>query len=75
MVTKQYDLAGLNIRCNADKIGAKVFEFINPDGIRIKILAYDKEHAIVSLRETPYDQLPNWFKRYNCNPYTFKHIP
>ena len=75
MRTKQYDLAGLNIRCNADKIGTKVFNFKSPDGIRIKVLAYDKEHAIVSLNNTPFEQMPNWFKRDNLDPSDFKYIP
>lgn len=61
----EYDIAAYGILCNADKIGARVFVVKDKRTSRdIKILAYDKNHAEVSLDNLQPADYPDRFKRY-----------
>jgi hypothetical protein len=61
----EYDIAAYGIVCNADKIGARVFVVKDKRTSRdIKILAYDKNHAEVSLDNLQPADYPDRFKRY-----------
>ena len=60
----EYDIAAYGILCNADKIGARVFVIKDKRTSRdIKILAYDKNHAEISLNNLKIEDYPNHLKR------------
>ncbi len=57
ILQKDYDVAAENIRCNADKIGARIYDILGYYG-RVRVLALTKEEAQEAARLAPHTGFP-----------------
>lgn len=49
-----YDCSASDIRCNADAVGATIYEIVAPSGKTVRVRAHDRTSAIEAATE--YDQ-------------------